>query len=161
MRGAWFQSFDFFFLSLFFFHSCTMERKKSDTSLCFAEFTLQAIIQHPRVGATRVLFSRGKYTHPSIILFLTVFHYCLRKKGSNAPTLNKSHLRRPITFKAKFTRFPAVICRLHILSGRNKKSLHYTFVGSTSLKKKKNKKENKQVISTILEFGVLIMEQSG
>lgn len=68
----------------------------------------------PCVGAARVLFSRGKYTHPSIILFLTVFHYCLRKKRLKCTNSKQVAPSSTDNFKAKFTRFPAMICLLPI-----------------------------------------------
>lgn len=101
------------------------EREKSDTSPRFAELIQQAIIQLPPsycVRATTVLFSRGKYTHSSIILFLTVFHYCLRKEGSHAQLAPLS----TDNFKGKFTGFPTITCQ--------EKLLPYFFAGSTWFK---------------------------
>lgn len=121
-----------------------MERKERHVALFHRIYTASYYSTSPPppcVGAARVLFSRGKYTHPSIILFLTVFHYCLRKKGSNAQTVNKSHLRRLITLKQNSLVFQQwSVSSLSCLAGTRKVCTILLLLDPLHLKKKARKK---------------------
>lgn len=155
VRGPRLWSIDVWFLSFFFIAVHYGKKKKWHVSLFLQNLYSKLLFNVPSapcVRATTVVFSQETYTPPSIILFLTVFHYCLRKEASHAQLAPLS----TDNFKVKFTGFPAMICLLPILSGRNKKSwCHTTFSGSTSLKWT----NKQQVISTVLEISTLTMTQ--
>lgn len=94
----------------------------------------------PCVRATTLLFSRGKYTHPSIILLWTGFHYGLRNK--KLTHTHNLHLFSADDLEVKFTVFSTIIRLLPISSGRNEKKLVRLYFCWDKLQRKKRPRQD-------------------